>query len=162
MQTGFASRNGIFAALLAREGATVAETSLEGRAGFYQAFAGTAPNHDLLAADLGSRFLIMEARSKTYPVCGLEQTPVDLASTLAVQHAVNAKHIARIVEIMPEDDFRYPGTNHPGPFASRSQATMSAQFCAAAAFLGKPVMSYAFYDTGYADPEVADLAGRIS
>ena len=158
---GLASRNGIMATILGREGVTAAEKSLEGQSGFYQAFAGTAPDINTLTAELGKRFLIMETKCKTYPVCGLEQVPVDLALTLVKQHHIQANHIAKIVEIMPESDFYYPGTNYSGPFRTRFQATMSAQFCVAAAFLGKPVMSYSFYDKGYDDPEIAELARKV-
>ena len=161
IQAGIATRNGILASQLAREGATAAEKSLEGEAGFYHAFAGTAPDVDLITADLGKKFLIMDARCKTYPVCGLEQAPLELALALARRHALDARDIASIVETIPDEALYYPGTNHPGPFTSRSQATMSAQFCAAAAFSDKPVMSYSFYDTGYDDPKIAALAKKV-
>jgi 2-methylcitrate dehydratase PrpD len=95
-----------------------------------------------------------------YPVCGLEQRPIDLALTLIKQHRIQSKEIAKIVERMPEDELAYPGTNYTGPFTSRFQATMSAQFCIAAAFSGKPVMSYSFYDQGYDDPEVSELVKK--
>jgi hypothetical protein len=49
------------AALLAQEGALAAETSLEGKAGFYQAFAGVPPDAERITADLGEKFLIMDA-----------------------------------------------------------------------------------------------------
>ena len=158
---GIASRNGIMAAFLAKEGATAAENSLEGKSGFYQAFAGTAPDLNTLTTELGKKFLIMEAKCKAYPVCGLQQVPVDLALTLAKQHGIQGKDIAKVVEIMSESEFFYPGTNYSGPFTTRFQAIMSAQFCAAAAFSGKPVASYSFYDKGYDDPEIAELAKKV-
>ena len=158
---GLASRNGVMAALLAREGVNAAETSLEGESGFYQAFARTAPDINAMTSGFGKKFLIMEARSKVYPVCGLEQVPVDLALMLAKQNGIQGNQIAKIVERMPEHELAYPGTNYPGPFTTRFQATMSAQFCIAAAFSGKPVMSYSFYDTGYDDSEVSELVKKV-
>lgn len=158
---GLASRNGIMAATLGREGATAAEKTLEGKSGFYQAFAGTVPDTHTVTAELGKRFLIMEAKTKVYPVCGLEQIPVDLGLALVKQHGIQGKQVAKIVEIMPENELNYPGTNYSGPFTTRFQATMSAQFCIAATFLGKPVVSYSFYDKGYNDPEVAELVKKV-
>ena len=125
-QVGLASRNGIMAAILAKEGAIAAETTFNGEAGFYQAFAGTTSVAEEATADLGKRFLIMDSTSKTYPICGLQQIPVDLALALAKQHNINGRDIDKVVEIVSESDFLYPGTNNAGPFTTRVQAIMSA------------------------------------
>lgn len=159
--TGIASRNGIMAATLAREGATAAEKSLEGKSGFYQAFAGTTEGLDAATADLGKRFLIMDAKSKVYPACGMQQVPIDLALTLVKEHDIRAKDIAKVIEIVPQSTFSYPGANYAGPFTTHFQATMSAQFCTAAAFLGKPVASHSFYEKSCDDPEVFELAKKV-
>jgi 2-methylcitrate dehydratase PrpD len=158
---GMASRNGVMAAELAKAGAKAAETSLEGKSGFYQAFAGTTAMADAATTDLGKRFLIMEAEVKSYPVCGLQQVPVELALTLMKQHDIKGKDVIRIIETMPESEYLYPGTNYAGPFTTRFQAIMSAQYCAAATFLGKPIASPSFYDRCYNDPGVGELARKV-
>jgi 2-methylcitrate dehydratase PrpD len=160
-QNGLASRNGIMAGLLAEQGATDAETSFEGKAGFYQAFAGSTPDLSKLTGGLGSNFAIMQAEYKVFPVCALEQIPVNLALGLVEMNNIDAKTIANVTVVMPEAEYLYPGTNNPGPFTSRFQAIMSSQFCVAAALLRKPVRSHTFYDKGYADPEVTGLAHKI-
>jgi 2-methylcitrate dehydratase PrpD len=158
---GLASRNGLTAAILARAGGKAAETALDGEAGFYQAFAGTSEGIDAALVDLGKRFMIMEAKYKRYPVCADNQIPVHLSLQLRKQYGIDAREIDSIMEIAPVYTMTYPGINYGGPFQSRLQATMSAQFCNAASFLGKPVSSPAFYEENYSDPEVGELAKRV-
>ena len=158
---GLSSRNGITAALLARAGANAAETALEGKAGFYQAFAGSNEGVDAALVDLGKRFMILEAKYKPYPVCAENQISVDLSLKLKKQHGMNPKEIDSIMEIGPLYAISYPGVDYPGPFRSRVQAIMSAQFCNAAAFLGKAVSSPAFYDNNYGDLEIGELAKKV-
>jgi 2-methylcitrate dehydratase PrpD len=158
---GLASRNGITAAILARAGAKAAETVLEGKAGFYQAFGGTNEGLDAAWGDLGKRFMILEAKYKPYPVCAENQISVDLSLKLKEQHGIDAKNIDHIMEIGPLYAISYPGVDYPGPFQSRGQAIMSAQFCNAAAFLGKPVSSPSFFDHHYGDPEIGELAKKV-
>jgi len=158
---GLATRSGIGAALLARAGARAAETALEGKAGFYQAFAGTNEGLEAGIADLGQRFMILEAKYKPYPVCAENQIPVYLALKLRDQYGIDGRDIDSITETGPIYALNYPGVNYPGPFRSRVQAIMSAQFCNAAAFLGRPVFSPSFYDCHYGDPEIAEWTGKV-
>ncbi len=159
--SGLASRNGVMAAILGREGATAAESTFEGKSGFYQAFSSVPADIEAVTKDLGKRFLIMEARVKPYPVCGLQQAPIDLIATFVKATPLKPEEICTIVEKTSEEDFFYPGSNNPGPFRTRFQATMSAQFCAAAAFLGKPMRSYSFYDREHNDPGIAEMAKKV-
>ncbi len=158
---GLATRNGITAAILARAGAEAAETTLEGKAGFYQAFGGATDGVEAAVADLGKKFLITEAHYKPYPVCAENQIAVDLAVKLKKLHAIEGKDIATIIEVGPHLGISYPGVNNPGPFKTRLQATMSAQFCNAAAFLTNSVSSPPFYEGNYSNPEISELAKRV-
>lgn len=160
-QNGFASRNGILSAFLAGEGAIAAENTFEGKAGFYQAFAGSAPDVNSIRDGLGTRFSIMDAECKLYPVCGLEQLPVHLALKLMEQKSISSRTIKNVTVVMPAEEYSYPGTNFSGPFKSRFQAIMSAQFCVAAALLGNPVNSYTFFDQKYGDEKIFEFAKKI-
>jgi 2-methylcitrate dehydratase PrpD len=158
---GLAARNGIIAASLAKEGVAAAENSLEGEKGFYQAFVGTSHAAELAAQDLGKRFLIMEARYKPYPVCGILQIPIRLILELISRYHLNPKEIQEIIVSLSHPDATFPGTDNAGPLKSMIQAVLSAQFCVGAAFLGKPVTSYQFFFNHYDDQEVLGLAKRI-
>jgi 2-methylcitrate dehydratase PrpD len=158
---GFATRSGIMAASLAKVGAVAAENILEGELGFYKAFTGTTNDAREATADLGKRLLIMEVSYKPYPVCGLQQIPVDLILRLKRKHQIVANDIKEIVEEVSYSDATHPGNDYSGPFENSSQAFLSAQFCAAAAFLGKPVESSAFYMEKHGDPDVFALAQKV-
>lgn len=158
---GIVARNGILAAALAKAGASAAEKSLEGKFGFYQAFAGTTDQAEMAIQDLGKRFLIMETLYKPYPVCAAQQVPINLILKLVRENYIHASDIAQITERVPYWEAVFPGSNNPGPFETNIQAVLSAQFCAAAAFLAKPVNSHKFYINQYDDIEVSTLAKRI-
>jgi 2-methylcitrate dehydratase PrpD len=158
---GLATRNGITAALLARAGAETAESTFEGKAGFYQAFGGGTDGVEKAVADLGKRFLIMETHYKPYPVCAENQVAVAVALKLKKAHAIDGKEIAAITEVGPHLSISYPGVNNPGPFKTRLQATMSAQFCNAAVFLTDSVASFEFFDKNYSNSEIGELAKKV-
>jgi len=103
----------------------------------------------------------MEVSYKLYPVCGLQQIPVHLILRLKGKHQIVANDIKEIVEEVSYPDATHPGNNYAGPFENSSQALLSAQFCAAAAFLGKPVESPAFYMEKHGDPDVFALASKV-
>lgn len=155
-----ASRNGVTAVLLAKEGAKASEMTLEGKAGFYQAFAGIIKGLDAATIDLGKRFLIMDATYKPYPLCGYLQTTVDAVLSFAKQHDIRGEDIDKVVQIEPEEVPFPLGHNYTGPFTSRIQAVVSAQFLTASALLDKPVASHTFFDN-YNDPEVVELTKKI-
>jgi 2-methylcitrate dehydratase PrpD len=158
---GTAARNGIVAADLAKMGALAAETSLEGKFGFYQAFAGTTDQAEMATQDLGKRYLIMEAMYKPYPVCAQQQVPIDLLSRLVKQSPIDSSEIAQVIERVSPWEAAFPGSDNPGPFKNPGQTLLSAQFCAAAALLKKPVRSHRFYMSEYHDPGVSTLAKKI-
>lgn len=157
---GVAARNGLLAAALARQGATVAPDTLEGRHGFYQAFAGSSENAPLVVADLGQRYAMLETIQKPYPACALNQMPIDLGLSLR-ERGVEPERVERVVERVSTLGKAYPGSDVPPPYQSMFQAQMSAQFCLAAALLGKPVADPLFYFQHYDDPDIAALAKKI-
>lgn len=158
---GMAARNGIMAASLAKKGAIASEKTLEGNRGFYQAFDGTTKEVDNVLLDIGKRYLTLEVTYKSYPVCALQQIPIDLSLRLVREHHIRVEDIKQITEKVSEADIKYPGSDNPGPFQKPSQTRLSAQFCAAAAFLGRPVTSHSFYINNLDDPEIVALAKKV-
>ena len=156
---GMMARNGIIAANLAKAGAIASENTLEGVQGFYRAYAGTTEEMNNALLDLNERFLIMEASYKPYPVCAIQQVPIHLVLNLVKRHHIQPKDIKEIIEKLSEWDAAFPGTDFAGPF--KRPTLSSAQFCAAAAFLGKPVGSSSFYEDEYNDPEILALAQKV-
>lgn len=73
---GFAARNGVFAALLAREGFTGAEYIFESPAGFLGAMSDT-PHPEKLCERLGESYEILNTGFKPYACCRLVHSSID-------------------------------------------------------------------------------------
>ncbi len=131
-ELGMAARNGVTAARLAASGARGATRWLEGDAGFARAFAG-----DAAAADgpweLGERWRILDVIYKPYPVCNINQSPVELAVDLVRSEALTPERIAAVRLHLNPSDRSYPGTLNEGPFLDVGATLMSAPFCVAMA-----------------------------
>jgi 2-methylcitrate dehydratase PrpD len=155
------ARNGVIAATLAKEGISAAAETLEGRRGFYQAFAGTSEKAETAIEELGERFMIMEARYKPYPVCWLTQAPIEMSIGLAAKHQIKPTDIAEITARLSYANATHAGSDDAGPFVNATQPLLSNQFAVAAAFLGKPVGSYRLYYEHYDDAEVGALAKKV-
>ena len=161
-QVGIGCRNGVLAAYLAKSGALAAETSLDGPHGFYMAFTGMS--RDLAEeTDSGDRseFAIMKALMKRYPSCGANQATLHLGAALSNRLEISASTVDKVVEKVSPSILTGAGNNCPGPFSNQFQAQMSTQFCLAAALLGKPVDTPAYFVNHYQDPEVLALARKV-
>jgi len=160
-QTGLAARNGIMAATLAKAGATSAATALDGRDGFFQAFTGSNQNLEVVTADLGKRFMILETTYKPHPICYFVLAPLDLTLSLKKQCKINAEDVVKIIERAPTVANLAPNNEFTGPYENNLQAQMSAPFSIAAALLDKPVQLPAFYAEHYNDPEILQMAQKV-
>lgn len=78
VQAGWAARNGVNAALLAKEGLEGPESALEGPEGFARAYSDEFLP-DAIAAELGHRFQIENSCFKLYAACGHCFAPIDAA-----------------------------------------------------------------------------------
>ncbi len=160
LNVAWASRSGVSAAQLARCGATAAPSAFEGKSGYFNAFANSAERAGEAIRDLGQRFLIEDTVYKERPVCIFVQTPVELAHRLTTAHRFDAAKIERVRIRAPLETLTNPGYQNVAPFASQLQARISVRFCVAAALLGRPVDTYAYFDQ-LDDAQVLALAERI-
>jgi 2-methylcitrate dehydratase PrpD len=160
LNVGWACRSGVSAAMLARYGATAAPTAFEGVSGYFQAFSGTTAHAASAIQGLGGRLLMEDVIYKECPVCIFVQTPVHLARTLAQTRKLDPRKIRRVSVKAPEGSYNNPGYKNLPPYVNALQARISAPFCVAAALLGRPVHTYAYYDN-FTDPEVLALIDKI-
>jgi 2-methylcitrate dehydratase PrpD len=128
---GHAARNGVFAAMVAREGLTASDAALEGRQGYAAAFGQATLTPEAFDA-LGQRWEIVRSgiAVKPYPSCALTHSAIDALLELRAQHRLTAEHVAEI-EV---------GVNHVVPDVLRHtrptdglERKFSMQYCAAAA-----------------------------
>ena len=121
-----ATRNGIMAALLARENVRGSETSLEGDAGFYNAFTGNnrgelsyvfqgsnQVSFDGVVADLGERWELMHVVPKIYPTAGYNCPVIELMTDMRAAHDLRVDEIEKITVDMNWLETTYPSPAFP-------------------------------------------------
>ncbi len=160
LNVGMAARNGVTAAVLARDGATASDRAFEGTAGFYEAVSRGTQDVAAATAGLGDRYLLEDTVYKDYPVCVFVQTPVALAKALVEREALPPERIERVTVTVCDLTYTNPGFQNVAPYVNQLKARVSARFCIAAALLGKPIDSFEFY-SDVEDPEVLAMAERI-
>ena len=126
-----ATRNGIMAALLAREQVKGSETALEGAAGFYNAFTGnnrgdlsyvfSGPEHvalESIVAELGERWELLHVTPKIYPTAGYNCPVIELMSEIRSSHNLPIDEIEKITVDMNWLETTYPSPAFPNPSRS--------------------------------------------
>jgi 2-methylcitrate dehydratase PrpD len=158
-QVGIAARNGVLAARIAAESPSTASLTLEGGAGFYAAFGGTAEHAPAAIEGLGGRWVLDEVTLKPYPVCAIHQAPVRLAIDIAAEADLRPQDISEVVLELNPYEARFPGIDYAGPFAQQGATLMSAQFCLATALVHRGVTLRAMLE--FDDACVNTLLARV-
>ncbi|HSV83108.1 MAG TPA: MmgE/PrpD family protein [Ramlibacter sp.] len=159
LHAGQAARNGVLAALLARDGFTASEVALEHRYGYLDVFnAGIARDPAPLLA-LGEALEILTEHGlalKPYAACGATHPGIEAAELLhgelggrairAVRAGVCRMAFQPLIHLMPE---------------SALEGKFSLHFCVAAALLWGPVTLATFSEERVRDPALRALIPRI-
>ena len=162
LHVGHCSRNGLFAALLGREGYTAnSATAFEHKQGFFNVFNGEG-NYaaDKILPAWGNPFDIVEPgiAIKQYPCCGSTHPAIDAMLELVRTHNLKPADVERI------DAWTHPRrlehTNRPNP-QSELDAKFSVQYCLARALTDGKVVIGQFEGNAYQDRKVRDLMPRI-
>jgi 2-methylcitrate dehydratase PrpD len=164
LHAGAAAQSGIRAALLAESGFTGPATVLEGRHGFYRAFAPSrTADFAPLTNGLGTRWILDTVAFKPYACGTMTQPFIDCAIELARTN-VRADDILSMVCEVGE------GTVHrlweplrekqtvPNGYAAK----FSTPYCIAIGFLDGKAGFEQFTDERVMDPKVRALAARVS
>jgi 2-methylcitrate dehydratase PrpD len=159
---GHAARNGVFAALLARDGFDASATALDGAQGYLSAFgAGTTATLDAALDTLGARWHLVQSgiAVKPYPSCALTHATIDTLLDLRAHHALTPSQIAAVEvgvnAVVPTV------LQHARP-TTALERKFSMQYCSAAALVDGAVTIGSFQDGPVENPEVRDLMGRIT
>ena len=162
LHVGHCSRNGLFAALLAREGYTAnAAGAFEHKQGFFNVFNGEG-NYDAakILPAWGKPWDIVEPgiAIKQYPCCGSTHPAIDAMLELVRAHDLKPADVERI------DSWTHPRrlehTNRPNP-QSELDAKFSVQYCLARALTDRKVAIEQFEGAAYQDKKVRDLMSRV-
>lgn len=160
LHAGYAARNGVLAALLAREGLTASEASLDHRYGYASVF------NDGLARDLGwlehwgeplEILTDFGLALKPYPSCGATHTGIEAA--IALHREIAGRPIAAVRAEVSELAFApLIHVQAAGPLEGK----FSLHFCLAAALLDGRVDLATFSEARVSDPAVRALIDRTT
>lgn len=162
LHVGHASRDGLFAAYMARAGFTANPGVFEHKQGFLDVFNG--PGTYDVERMLGEWYAPPECEGpgepglKPYACCGSTHASVNRAILLAKTHDIRADDI-ELVEVMPHMR-RLPHTNNPDP-RSPLEAKFSIQYCVARALSDRAVKLDHFEGGAENDPGIAALMARV-
>jgi 2-methylcitrate dehydratase PrpD len=126
LREGAAVRNAMLAVSLARQGSRPRETALEGRAGFYYAFAGnnrgqltysfvgdTETTLDRITANLGREWLFLETLYRIYSIPGYNIAHIDVTAKLCEEHNIRYQDVDRVEAVVNWLETQYPSPAFP-------------------------------------------------
>jgi hypothetical protein len=178
LREGGAVRNALLAVALARHGMPAGETTLEGEAGFYHAYAGsnrgelrysfTGANRADLAAitrGLGRDWMFLETLYRIYSTAGYNIAHVEVTARLCAEHGIAAADIDRIEALVNWLETEYPSPAFPSRGIDNPPQIGSTQYFTAwgAAERGYPLLRGDRPAPGEIDPPaVIELMGRVT
>ena len=138
---GFAARNGVISATLARHGLTGAHNWLEGRLGYYNLYEGGDYEPANLTTELGVRFELLGLAIKPWPSARDTHGAVEAALTLAGEHDIHVDEIASVEAFLVPNAFSLSGK----PWAQANghpvvEAIASAAYCVAVCLLRRELL----------------------
>ena len=178
LREGGAVRNALLAVALAKHGTPGGETTLEGEAGFYHAYAGsnrgelrysfTGDNRtDLtqITRGLGSDWIFLETLYRIYSTAGYNIAHVEVTARLCEEHNIAAADIDRIEAVVNWLETEYPSPAFPSRSIESPPQVGSTQYFTAwgAAERGYPLLRGAQPFPGEVDPPaVIELMRRVT
>jgi 2-methylcitrate dehydratase PrpD len=161
MAAGNACRNGVIAALMAREGITANPNIIEAKNGFYDTLVG--PGHydaERMADGLGKPFYIESPGIglKKYPSCYHTHRALDGVFQLLREHHLNDKEIAEVDVGTSERAMRVLAFTDP---ATPYQAKYSMPYCIAAAVVDRAVTLETFTARKFEDHNIVETRKKV-
>jgi 2-methylcitrate dehydratase PrpD len=151
-EAGFAGRNGVTAAQLARAGLNGNPTILEGAGGMVDLIAG------LPSFELGEALRVAEIGIRKYPCCGLLQRNIDGVRDLIAEHKLRPDDIANVTVEVNHTFAMYMKYADP---TSASQTRFSIEHAVAACFLESRVFLNTFTDEAANDPRFKAFRSKV-
>jgi 2-methylcitrate dehydratase PrpD len=161
LHVGHTARNGLFAAMLAREGFTANEAALEHKQGFLMVFNGEGNfDADKMLAGWGEPYDIVKPGIgvKQHPCCGSTHPAIDAMLALRAKHNIQMSRVARI------DSWTHPRrlahTDRPDP-QTGLDAKFSVQYCVARALIAGQIVLEDFENENWEDETTRAVMRRI-
>ena len=161
LHVGHCSRNGLYAALLARDGFTAGPQAFEHKQGYFEVFNG-AGNYDIdkILPDWADPLDITRPAIaiKSYPCCGSTHPAIDCMLELVHKHKLTPDNVAKI------ESWTHPRrlehTNRPDPQSSLD-AKFSVQYTLARALNDRTVKIEQFEGDTWKDPATRAILPKI-
>jgi 2-methylcitrate dehydratase PrpD len=178
LREGGAVRNALLAVAMGKQGTPGGETTLEGAAGFYHAYAGnnhgtlsysftgrTSTDISKITEGLGKDWIFLETLYRIYSTAGYNIAHVDVTAKLCEEHNIKYENIDRIEAVVNWFETEYPSPAFPTPLIDGKPKVRSTQYFTAygAVERGYPLLRAsvaAASDTH--PPEVLDLMHRVT
>lgn len=164
LHAGVAAQSGIRAALLAENGFTGPATVLEGRHGFYRAFAPSrTPDFAPLTDGLGTRWKLETVAFKPYACGTMTQPFIDCAIELARSNVKAEDIVSMLCEVGEGTVHRlWEPLREKQAVPNGYAAKFSTPYCIAVGFLDGKAGFEQFTDERVRDPKVRALAATVS
>jgi len=173
LREGAAVRNAMLAVSLARQGSRPRETALEGRAGFYHAFAGnnsgqltysfvgdTQTSLARVTANLGREWLFLETLYRIYSIPGYNIAHIDVTARLCEEHNIRYQDVDRVEAVVNWLETQYPSPAFPTQREDIGEPRRgSTRFYAA---YGVVKRGFPLLGSTTDPPEVLDLMKRVT
>lgn len=164
LHAGHSSRNGMFAAYLAREGFTGPHSAIEGKRGFLYAFMGEG-NYDssVITADLGSDWALRHMMYKPFACSGMLHSPLSAAQIVREESGLAPHEIARVVVHTASGMLKLVGEPLERKMAPATgvDAQFSLPYTVAAVLVRGRALLDEFNDEAINDREILDLARKV-
>ncbi|MFC3206252.1 MmgE/PrpD family protein [Aquamicrobium soli] len=150
---GMGARNGMTAVALVAAGFTAVDDPFSGRHSLFTAFAEN-PDPEVLVADLGTRFEIIDASIKKWCVGSPIQSVLDAVTALIAAHDIRPQEIAGVTITVPDDRIHI--------IDNRTMPAVCAQHLAALALSDGTVTFESTHDESrMSDPAVLAMRSKI-
>jgi len=151
-EAGFAGRNGICAALLAKAGLNGNPTIIEGPGGLCDLIAG------LPDFELTDGFRVEEIGIRKYPCCGLLQRNIDGTLDLIKENKITADDVESIKVEVNQTFAMY--MKYPDP-SNAAETRFSIEHAVASCFLESRVFLNSFTDERALDPRFKEMRSKV-
>lgn len=161
LHVGQCAHNGLFAALLAKEGFTASDTAFEGKQGYFDCFNGEG-NFDMakILPQWGDPFDIIKpgVGIKQYPCCASTHPAIDCMLGLIKTHDLKPADVEKI------ESYTHPRrlahTNRPQPKSS-VDAKFSVQYAVSRALVERKILAEYYDGDTYLDPAVQAVMKKV-
>lgn len=157
---GFAARDAVLSAFLARDGLSGTREPLEGKAGFFALHARGEVRPELLTGGLGTHWRIEEYSLKPYPACRCNHPAISLAVKLR-EEGLAPGAIEQVEIRMSEANWKLVGRPYDPGLDSVVHAQFNAAYSFARALADGRVGPASYERPAITEPAVAALARRV-